>query len=113
MQIRKSAQSVADHLFAAEAALDEAIRCTAVLAGALPVARLDAKISAVVGQDAFAGVSRTMTVLTDARGELLRTHDALDEAKNRVGLRHIAFGDTQDEGAAIGSLAVVGDRKRA
>lgn len=114
MQVRKSAQTVADHLFAAEIALDEAIRATAALAGAIPAARLEARISAVIGQDAFAGASRTMVVLTDARAELLRTHDALDEMKNRVGLRQVAFGDTKDEPApAFGALQVVEDRKRA
>ncbi|MDB5433244.1 MAG: hypothetical protein JWP35_4360 [Caulobacter sp.] len=118
MQIRKSANTVAEHLFAAEAALDEAIRCAAALAGALPTARLEAKLSAVFGQDAFAGASRTMCVLTDARAELLRTHGALDEAKNRIGLRHIAFGDTKDDNygstpGTIGGLSVVGDRKQA
>jgi hypothetical protein len=115
MQIRKSAQTVADHLFAAEAALDEAIRCTAALAGALPAARLEAKLSAAIGQDAFAGASRTMTVLTDARAELLRTHSALGEAKNSIGLRHVAIGGTDcpENPPATGRLTVVDGRHRA
>jgi hypothetical protein len=113
MQLRKSAVALAETLYAAEAALDEAIRCTAMLAGALPTFRMDLGVSAVIGQEAFAGASRTMQVLTDARAELLRTHGAMDEAKNKIGLRHVAFDDGKQQPPATGSLSVVGERKRA
>ena len=112
MQIRKSAQVVADHLIAAERALDEAIRATAALACALPTARLEAKLSAVIGQEAFAGASRAMATLTDARAELVATHDALAGVRDRVGLRNIAFNE-EDCPPQSGQLTLVDDRKRA
>jgi hypothetical protein len=115
MQIRKSAQIVADHLFAAERALDEAIRCTAALAGALPAARFETNMSATVGQEAFSGAGRAIATLTDARAELVRTHDALAGVRDRVGLRNVAFGPEEKEPnlPQFGALEVVSPRKRA
>lgn len=115
MQIRKTAQDVADHLFAAERALDEAIRHTAALACILPQARLASNISAVLGQEAFAGAGRAVATLTEARGELVRTHGALAEVRDRVGLRNTAFGgEIKPNAPAIGRLSVVeDDRKQA
>lgn len=115
MQIRKSAQTVADHLFAAEAAIDEAIRASAALVGSLPAARLDSNLSAVIGQEAFNGAGRVIAVLTDARAELVRTHGALDQIKDRIGLRHVSLGGAEKEidMPAEGRLTVVGERRRA
>jgi hypothetical protein len=114
MQIRKSAQDVADHLFAAERAIDEAIRHAAALAGILPQARLEANISAVLGQEAFAGAGRAIATLTEARGELVRTHGALAEVRDRVGLRNTAFGgEIKPDTPKIARLTVVDDRKQA
>lgn len=117
MQIRKSANEVAAYLFVAERALDEAIRHTAALAGALPAARLDSNLSATVGQEAFAGAGRAIATLTEARAELVRTHSALAQVRDQVGLRQVAFGgyDKPEEGnpPQEGRLTVVGTAKRA
>lgn len=115
MQIRKSANTVAEHLFAAELALDEAIRQAAALAGALPAARIDSGLSAVVAQEAFSGAGRAIAVLTEARAELVRTHGALAEAKDKVGLRNVAIsgGMKEDTPPEQLAFAVVGGRRRA
>jgi hypothetical protein len=116
MQIRKSANTVAEHLFAAEAAIDEAIRCAAALAGALPAARLESGLSATVGQEAFSGAGRAIATLTDARAELVRTHGALATVRDGVGLRNIAFGggDKEDptQPPLFAQLSVVSDTRK-
>ena len=86
MPIRKSADEAAAYLFVAERALDEAIRHTAALAGALPCARLDNQVTAIVGQQAIAAAKRTVATLTEARAELVRTRNALAQVRDQVPL---------------------------
>ena len=59
-QRRAAAEIVAEALFAAEKAIDDAIAQTAALAGLMPVSRQDANLSAVVGQDALVRFHRLL-----------------------------------------------------
>ena len=93
MKRRIMANRVAEHLFQTERAIDGALGKIARLAGLLPAARMEANISAVVGQNAFESIARSLSALTEARREIVDTHHRLVEMQNAVGLRHVSFGD--------------------
>ena len=54
-------------------------------------ARTDAKLSALVGQDAFEVSAAAFAALARARCDIVETHRRLSEAKIQVGLRTIAW----------------------
>ena len=89
---REIAQSVADQLFAAEAAIDAAIAATATLTGMMPSVRGSAGLSALIGQDALMEASQTCAALVQARGSIVATHKALSVAQKQMGLGAVAFG---------------------
>jgi hypothetical protein len=88
----EAAEQVAQKLFAAEAAIDSALKAAAELSAVLPTARVNGRVSAVVGQDAFESAAAALSALVSARNELITTHGALDRVKGEVGLRTLAFG---------------------
>lgn len=96
--------TLAARLFAAETALDRALAETAALAAALPAARADALLSAVSGQRAFEGAAGAVAALAQARGHLVRTHNALAALARRLGLDTLASGiaDKPGEGRPVG-----------
>jgi hypothetical protein len=79
-------------LFAAEGAIDIAIHEASVLMSELTRLRAEGKISAIVGQDAFETCSETISGLTQARKSIVMTHKHLDDVKNQIGCRTVAFG---------------------
>lgn len=83
---------VADQLFAAEAAIDSALSAVATLTAMLPTARMEANLSAVVGQGVFDCSSQTIAALTEARRGIVATHHELSNVQNAVGLRSVALG---------------------
>ncbi|KQM62684.1 hypothetical protein ASE75_13725 [Sphingomonas sp. Leaf17] len=84
--------TVVSHLHAAEKAFDEAVAAAAQLGAALPVARLTARMSAVVGQDALASTMQAFRLIVEARGCLVDAHRQLDHVKTEMGLRTVAVG---------------------
>lgn len=88
-----AAQSVADRLFAFEKALDDAFALGSDLSGRIVLARQEAKLSAVLGQDAIDGVVRTLTALAGARRELVETHRHLKDWADDIGFRQVGWGD--------------------
>jgi hypothetical protein len=88
-----AAQSVADCLFEFEKALDEAFALGSALSSRIVTARLEARLSAVLGQDAIEGSVRTLALLGDARRELVGTHRHLKSCADQIGLREVSFGD--------------------
>ena len=90
---------VAGQLFAAEAAIDGALSAVAALAAMLPAARVEARLSAVVGQGVFDRSSQTIAALTEARRGIVATHRELSGVQNSIGLRAVSFGgeDKPDE----------------
>ncbi|HWT14038.1 MAG TPA: hypothetical protein VN231_14890 [Allosphingosinicella sp.] len=90
---RQAAMKVAESLFAAEEAIDTALARAAELNSTLVTARTDAKLSALVGQDAFEVSAAAFAALARARCDIVETHKRLSEAKIQVGLRTIAVGD--------------------
>ncbi|TMJ19670.1 MAG: hypothetical protein E6G92_07835 [Alphaproteobacteria bacterium] len=93
---RSAAIKVAESLFAAEQAIDNALARAAELNGNIVTARIDAKLSALVGQDAFEVSASAFAALARARCDIVETHKRLSETKIQVGLRTIAVGDGTD-----------------
>lgn len=87
-----AAKKVADRLYAAETALDEAISRASELNAAIPAARVEAKVSALIAHEASENVADALAVLAKARGLLMTAHGNLDTAKDQMGLRTHAFG---------------------
>jgi hypothetical protein len=92
---RSAALKVAESLFAAERAIDLALARAAELNGSMVEARSEAKLSAVVGQDAFEVSAAAFAALARARCDIVETHRRLDEAKIQIGLRTLAVGETK------------------
>jgi hypothetical protein len=90
---RMAAIKVAESLFAAEDAIDTALARAAELNGNMVTARTDAKLSALVGQDAFELSVSAFAALARARCDIVQTHKRLSEAKIQVGLRTVSIGD--------------------
>ncbi len=87
-------EQLAAQLFAAETAIDVALRETATLAALLPQSRADAYLSATTGQRAFDGAAGAIRSLTDARGQLIDTHRTLAALARSLGLEVLAAGPT-------------------
>lgn len=89
---RKAADQVAEHLFSAEAAIDDALNKTAALAAVIPVARTDAHLSALYCQEALERVSETIAAIAQARRGIVQTHKELAAVKGQIGLGAVAYG---------------------
>jgi hypothetical protein len=90
---RDAAMKVAESLFAAEEAIDIALARVAELNGTLVTARTEAKLSAVVGQDAFETAASVFAALARARCDMVETHRRLSETKIQIGLRTLGVGE--------------------
>lgn len=90
---RNAAIKVAESLWAAEDAIDAALAKVAEFNGTLSTARTDAKLSAMVAQDAFEVAASSFAALARARADIVETHKRLSEAKIQIGLRTVAIGD--------------------
>ncbi len=88
------AQKVADRLFALEDAIDLALTRAAELNASMPEARGDARLPAMVGQDALDRAAEVFSALVKARRRVVETHKSLDDARTQIGLREVAVGDT-------------------
>jgi hypothetical protein len=89
------AQQVADRLFAVESAIDLALTRAAELTAVMPQARTEARLSAMVGQDALDRATETFVALVEARRRIIETHKSLDVTREQIGLREVDAGDTQ------------------
>jgi hypothetical protein len=90
---RAAAMRVAESLFAAEEAIDAALARAAELNSTLVTARTEAKLSALVGQDAFEVSASAFAALARARCDIVETHKRLSETKDQIGLRTVSVGD--------------------
>ena len=96
----EAVQKGAEQLFSAEAAIDKALSETGTLASLLPSLRLQAHLSAVVGQDAVDEVCEAMMALARARRSIVATHARLADVRDQIGCRTVAQGglDKPDDG---------------
>jgi hypothetical protein len=88
------AQKVADRLFAVEAAIDEALTRAAELTATMPQARTEARLPAMVGQEALDRATEAFVALVEARRRIVETHKSLDHTREQIGLREVDAGDT-------------------
>lgn len=102
-QRRNAAENLTRRLFATEQAVDEAICKMADLAGYMPIARVSANLSAVVGQDAISQAAETLSALVGARGQLVATHNRLAETRDQIGLQAMAMGSDDMKPPALGN----------
>ncbi|MET4684508.1 hypothetical protein [Brevundimonas faecalis] len=77
MQRRQLAQTIADALFQAEDSADISLRDASALINTLTNARLDHRLSAVLGADALSATTEAVRALGEARGRLVAAHQAL------------------------------------
>lgn len=91
------ARKVANQLFALENTVEQALASAAGFVAGLPEARTQAKLSAVVGQDVFDSAIAMIASLNEARRHMVEMHMRLDETKDQLGLRQVAFGGLMDK----------------
>lgn len=87
------ARTVAQRLFAAEEAIDLALARIAELNAALPLARLDARLTASIGQDAITSSASAMMLVAQTRDKIVATHLNLKRASDDIGLAEVSYGD--------------------
>ena len=87
-----AAQKIAAELHGAEDAIDETMIRIAQLAAALPAARRDTNMSAIVGQEAMAKVANALAAAGEVRQLLTDAHIALTATQKQVGLGTRMFG---------------------
>lgn len=85
-QTRIAANTVAEKLFAAEAAIDAAIAAVASLAAQVPLATLETKVGPHVMQEALMHAMESCQLLVKSRTNIIRTHSALRTAQDTVGI---------------------------
>lgn len=97
-------EGLATQLYAAETALDGALKEAAMLAAMLPQARSDAYLSAVTGQKVFEGAAATVAALAQAGGHMVDTHHHLAVVARRLKLDVLAAGpvDKPEDSPPIG-----------
>jgi hypothetical protein len=91
---RNAAMKVAESLWAAEDAIDVALARAAELNSTLVMARSEAKVSAIVPQEAFEVTASSFAALARARADIIEAHKRLSETQIQIGLRTISFGDS-------------------
>jgi hypothetical protein len=92
----KAANTVAGKLFAAEAAIDQAIIAIGALANALPQAQAEVKLSAVVGDAAYARLGAAVAAMFESRTNIVGLHNELESIKGAIGLANFQIIGTGD-----------------
>lgn len=87
------ATETAAALFAAEAAIDEAIARTGAYFSQLPSMRIAAGLSAVAGQGVFASAAQAGALLAGARGAVVESHNELEALRRAMRLERIVMED--------------------
>jgi hypothetical protein len=96
-----AATMVAKELFESEAAIDRALAAIARFQAALPEARIEVGLSAVVGQDVVERVARSLAAMVRVRAAIVDVHGKLDDLKSDIGLREMVMsGGMQKQGLA-------------
>ncbi|GAA0627154.1 hypothetical protein GCM10009422_25080 [Brevundimonas kwangchunensis] len=106
------AKNLAEQLFEAEAAIEDAYRKIGVLAQALPEARANSGMASTVGQAAFQAVMESMAGQVQSRSAMIAVHEELARLKAVSPYRAVAVGGGQKSDEPVprprGQLALVG-----
>jgi hypothetical protein len=108
-----AARAGAQKLMLAEAAIDAALRETAELMGLLPSLRLQANLSAVIGQDAVDDLGQTLSHILAARRTIVSAHGGLQIVREQIGCKWVSVGEVdkpEDVPRTGGFHAVEGGR---
>ena len=97
MKRSQAVQTAATQLFAAETALDRALREASMLTVQLLDMRQAIGVSSVVGLDVMEHLSGAVASLHAGRVGMIRTHGALDDVKTRIGCRTVRLGGGMDK----------------
>jgi len=106
-------RSVADDLFAAEAAIDAAMMRIARLTSRLPAAHREAGFAATRGQSVYDSLAEALAAQTRARAAVVDVHNHLAALKQASVMRTVAIGGGTKDGSQtepvkpLGRLAVV------
>ena len=90
---QSAADEVARLLHDLEQQLDVAFERAGELAAALPRARLENRLSAVVGQPVFSHLTQSMHSISEARGHLVSMHRSIEAVAKATGIEVRAWGD--------------------
>lgn len=88
-----AAEDVARLLHDLELQIDLAYERAGELAAALPRARRENKLSAVVGQQVFAHLAESIGAIGEARGHLVAMHRSIEAVAKATGIEVHAWGD--------------------
>lgn len=91
------AVQVTQLLWQLENELDAAFATAGALATALPRARAEARLSAVVGQSAFELLSQALMAIGQARGAAVQSHRVLEKVSKTIGFDADDYGDTRSK----------------
>ena len=110
MKRAEMARRGAEQLFQAENAIEAALCEVTSLTSTLGRMRLESNLSMVVGQEAMGALVETITMLSNARGAMVKAHGALDGVKTQIGCGAVAVGqgDKDGSGAGTGGTGVTG-----
>ncbi|MGE7206365.1 hypothetical protein ACQKJZ_11870 [Sphingomonas sp. NPDC019816] len=95
MTEQDAALQVTRLLWKLENELDAAFSTVGELAMALPRARTEAKLSAVVGQHAFEQIGQAMLAIGNARGHTVQSHRILEKVGHMIGFDADEYGDNR------------------
>jgi hypothetical protein len=103
-------------LITAENAVENALCEVAALASTLGRMRLESDMSMVYGQDAMSALVESISLLSNARGAMIKAHGALNDVKSQMGCRTVMEGDAPNKPASTSEaspgLTVVASAKR-
>ena len=106
----EAAKAVASELFAAEAALDAALLQSFKLGTTIITHRIEAGLSAVMGQDVLEKLRAHAGTLVTARREIIDVHAECGKLRVQIGVRTVDVGnggDKPDESIAEERTATV------
>ena len=101
MKRAEMARRGAAQLFQAENAIESALCEVTALTSTLGRMRLESNLSMVIGQDAMGALVETITMLSNARGAMVKAHGALDTVKTQMGCGAVATGDGKKDDTAM------------
>ena len=111
------ARNGAAKLIKAENAVEAALSEVTGLVSTLGQMRLESNLSMVVGQDAMDHLVASITMLSGARGSMIKAHKHLDTVKSQIGCGAVAMGaldkPENDKKTALNDSAAVAQHSTA